>query len=77
MVYENNCLLLDITQQNQNQNQNLNLLPGSIGIQCHIFHSDLINEFVIQLSKIPFKFDLFISVPDESTQKNVSENSKK
>ncbi|WP_100154008.1 HAD-IA family hydrolase [Snodgrassella alvi] len=73
LTYENNCLLLDITQQSGN----LKSQPGSIGIHCHIFYSDLINEFVIQLSKIPFKFDLFISVPNEDTLKKCQQKFKK
>ncbi|WP_239350282.1 HAD-IA family hydrolase [Snodgrassella communis] len=73
LTYENNYLLLDITQQSQN----LKSPPGIIGIHCHIFYNDLINEFVIQLSKIPFKFDLFISVPEEDTLKKCQQKFKK
>ena len=39
-----------------------------LAIHCHIFYIDLISEFIDHLSKIPFRFDLFVSVPDKDSQ---------
>ena len=60
----NNYILLDI----ESQNSNLKGQAGSVAVHCHIFYKDLINEFVEQLSNVPFKFDVFVSVTDKDTE---------
>ncbi|NPV26673.1 MAG: methyltransferase domain-containing protein [Firmicutes bacterium] len=42
--------------------------PGRIAVHAHIFYPDLIEEIAKYLSNIPFTYDLFISVPDESAK---------
>lgn len=39
--------------------------PGRIAIHAHIFYPDLAIEFAQFLRKMPFTYDLFVSVPDE------------
>ncbi len=39
---------------------------GRIAIHAHIFYADRIPEFYEHLKVIPFAYDLFVSVPDES-----------
>ncbi len=39
---------------------------GRIAIHAHIFYADLVLEFSEHLKAMPFPYDLFISVPDES-----------
>jgi predicted HAD superfamily hydrolase len=42
---------------------------GNIAIHLHIFYQDLINEFVYYLKNMPFPFDLYISVTNDSTMR--------
>ncbi len=39
---------------------------GRIAIHAHIFYADLILEFSEHLKAMPFAYDLFVSVPDDS-----------
>ncbi len=39
---------------------------GSIAIHAHIYYADLILEFSEHLKTMPFAYDLFVSVPDET-----------
>lgn len=59
--FENSEQLIDITTLSGDIKEQ----PGRIAIHCHIFYIDLVDEFVTQLSAMPFKFDLFISVADD------------
>ena len=45
--------------------------PGRIGIHLHLFYSDLAKEFSLYLQNMPFRYDLFISVPNEDS-KNIA-----
>lgn len=40
--------------------------PGTIAIQLHLYYFDLINEFTNHLKSMPFQYDLYVSVTDES-----------
>lgn len=51
--------------------------PGRIAVQCHIFYPDLIDEFVAQLSTMPFKFDVYISVTNEEAKQQCNLQFKK
>lgn len=39
---------------------------GRIAIHAHIFYADLLQEFVSCFKQMPFDFDLFVSVPEET-----------
>lgn len=51
--------------------------PGRIAVQCHIFYPDLIDEFVAQLSTMPFKFDVYISVTNKEAKQQCNLQFKK
>lgn len=51
--------------------------PGRIAVQCHIFYPDLIDEFVAQLSTMPFKFDVYISVTSKEAKQQCNLQFKK
>ena len=55
----------------------INTQPGRIAVQCHIFYPDLIDEFVAQLSTMPFKFDVYISVTSEEAKQKCNLQFKK
>lgn len=55
----------------------INTQPGRIAVQCHIFYPDLIDEFVAQLSTMPFKFDVYISVTSEEAKQQCNLQFKK
>ncbi|EMJ9901831.1 class I SAM-dependent methyltransferase, partial [Klebsiella variicola] len=55
----------------------INTQPGRIAVQCHIFYPDLIDEFVAQLSIMPFKFDVYISVTSEEAKQQCNLQFKK
>lgn len=42
-----------------------------IAIQLHLFYVDLANEFKMYFDNMPFKFDLLVSMVDESEKENV------
>lgn len=42
-----------------------------IGVVAHIFYSDLVREISESLERIPVRFSLFVSVPDEQTREKV------
>lgn len=46
----------------------INIQPGNIAVHCHIFYSDLIDEFYDQLNKMPFKFDVYVSVTSKEAK---------
>lgn len=48
-----------------------------IAIQLHLYYLDLIDEFLLYFSNMPYKFDLFISVVDESQNEDILEKAKK
>lgn len=44
--------------------------PGRIAIHAHIFYADLASEFADHFAQMPYAFDLFVSVPDETTRQH-------
>ena len=44
----------------------LSVLRGTVGIHLHLYYPDLAGEFAGYFSNIPYEFDLFVSVVDES-----------
>ena len=52
-------------------------LEKSIAVQLHLYYLDLIDEFVKYLSNIPYKFDLYISVVDDSKNEEINTKTKK
>lgn len=47
-----------------------------IAVQLHLFYLDLIDEFVLYLGNIPYKFDVLLSVVDDSKNVEISEKIK-
>lgn len=45
--------------------------PGTIAIHLHLYYIDLVEEFVRHLARMPFMFDLYISVTDSGHEKLV------
>lgn len=43
-------------------------MPEKVAIHCHIFYTDLLDEFYRQLAQMPFPFDLFVSVTSEEAK---------
>lgn len=41
---------------------------GRIAVHAHIFYADVAPEFAQSLSRMPYAFDLFVSVPSEETR---------
>lgn len=62
---EKNEQIVDVTTLSAEQHEQ----PGRIAVHCHIFYIDLVDEFVTQLTAMPFKFDAFISVADDAARK--------
>lgn len=46
----------------------LQIAPGRIAIHAHMFYADLATEFADFLSNMPFPYDLYVSVPNESAR---------
>lgn len=46
---------------------------GKIAIHAHVFYGDLAEEFAGYLSHMPFEYDLFVSVPNESVRETCAE----
>lgn len=42
---------------------------GTIAVHAHVFYGDLAGEIATYLRHMPFDYDLFVSVPDESTKR--------
>lgn len=55
----------------------INYINKSIAIHAHIYYIDLLDEFINYFNNMPFKFDLFISIPDDSFIKIIKNASKK
>ena len=51
--------------------------PGKIAIQAHIFYLDLLKEMVTVCKNMPYKFDVLISIVDESAAVKVKSAFKK
>lgn len=49
-----------------------NSQPGKIGIHVHLYYIDLLDEFVRFLANMPFNYDLYISITDETHREPVS-----
>ena len=47
--------------------------PGKIAIQLHLYYIDLINDFAEYLEKMPFAFDLLVSIVDADKQAYVED----
>jgi len=56
--------LLDISQIPVN----FTGVPGKVAVHCHVYYSDLIDEFAHHLSVVPFQFDAFISVATDEAR---------
>lgn len=52
-------------------------MDKKIAVQLHLFYIDLLDEFVEYLKNIPYSFDLFISVVDDSQNEIIYEKTKK
>ena len=46
---------------------------GNIAIHAHVFYADLAEEFAKYLDHMPFDYDLFVSVPDESVRETCAQ----
>ncbi len=52
-------------------------LEKSIAIHLHLYYLDLLEEFYQYFSNIPYEFDLYVSICDESAVKRVTEKFQK
>jgi len=43
--------------------------PPSIAVQAHVYYANVIGEIAASLNRMPATFDLYVSVPDESTRR--------
>ncbi len=43
--------------------------PGRIAVQLHVYYPDLMEDMALALGQIPWRFDLFISVPSKNAKK--------
>lgn len=50
---------------------------GKIAIQLHLFYVDLMDEFVKYFNHMPYPFDLYISVMDQSLENEVRRKAEK
>lgn len=69
--------LFDLTLNTQlkitnNESEKLTDLNKKIAIQIHVFYTDLMNEIINNLNKIPYKYDLFISTDSVSKVKEIN-----
>ena len=48
-----------------------------IAVQVHLYYEDLINEIINKTNNIPFKFDLYITIIDDSIYTNINKYIKK
>ena len=42
--------------------------PGRVAVHAHVFYPDLVQEFYTHLDNIPYKYDLYVSIPDETAR---------
>lgn len=45
--------------------------PGRIGVHLHLYYIDLLDEFAGYLSRMPYDYDLFVSVTDKKNEEKV------
>lgn len=78
--YNNNLYLINSVNSNNIQcygfDKKLEILNKKIAIHAHIYYIDLLEEFCGYMNNMPYKFDLFVSVPKKDYINVVKEKCK-
>lgn len=51
-------------------------ISGKIALQVHVFYPEILPEIISQISKIPYKFDLYISTNEETKRRIIEDEIK-
>jgi len=69
--------LVDYIGEIQNDIDDSTQIEGKIGIHLHLFYEDILPEFIDYLSRIPFKFDIYVSVREDVSTRKIKRQLKK